>query len=171
MYSFNIIENGIAYTVYFFAAFSGHFQPFTPVEPLEFNEIHRGLIKYDSTPYVQGWYKETDAGPQLSKLIKYRLMGVPFNGKFQLQTTPGVYYRRLEKIDGHWQANENITPEEVLKQSHYLRYVVNKDGNVENSLHVYSMIWDSYTYTYNSNGTLKKTDTTVNPTPTEIPDL
>ena len=171
MCSVNIIENGIADTVYFFAAFSGHFQPFTPVEPLEFNEIHRGLVKYVSTPYVQGWYQRTSSGPRLEKLVKVQLIRAPFTGEFEMQIKPGVYYRQLEKIDEHWQAKEAITPEVVLKQSHYLRYIINKDGQLESAFHVYSVIWDSYGYTYNPNGTLKKTDIKASSPPEVIPDL
>lgn len=171
MYSFNIVEAGITYTVYFFATFTGHFHPFTPSDPLEFNEIFQPLVKYDSSSYYQGWYRETPSGPRLDKLIKYRLMRTPFKGEFELSAMPGVYYRRLEKVESEWLAREIISPEIVLKQTHYLRYSINDDGKLENAYHVYSMVWDSYFYTYHDNGTLKDTEITVNDTPDEIPDL
>lgn len=171
MYSLNIIENGIAHTVYFFAAFTGHFQPYTPVDPLEFNDIHRGLVKYESAPYVQGWYHETPAGPQLYKLVKIALMKVPFKGDFESNKVPGIYYRRLDKQGGKWLAKEIITPEVVLKQDHYLRYVVDSEGNLECAWHVYSTVWDTYRYTYTADGNLKDTNITVNKVPEVIPDL
>jgi hypothetical protein len=171
MYSFNIVEGGIAYTVYFFAAFSGHFQPFTPVEPLEFDDIHSTLTQYKSSPYVQGWYTETANGPRLERLVKYWLMKTDFEGNFDITTTPGIYYRRLEKVDGKWQASAIIEPEVVLKQDHYLRYVINDEGKLESKWHVYSMVLDTYKYSYNPNGTLKSADISGADIPDTIPDL
>ena len=43
MYSFITIENGVKYTVYYFAKFAGATHPFTPTEPLNFEEIHAAL--------------------------------------------------------------------------------------------------------------------------------
>lgn len=171
MYSFNIVEQGIVYTVYFFSTFSGHFQPYTPEHPLEFNDIYRALTQYDAKPYYQGWYTETPKGPRLERLVKYWLMKVDYTGEFEQTAIPGTYYRRMEKVDGKWQAKEIITPDVVLKQEHYLRYVINDEGKLESKWHVFSMIMDSYKYNYNPNGTLKNTDTTVNEIPETIPDL
>lgn len=170
MYNYNVVEGGISYTVYFFATFIGHFQPYTPKDPLEFNEIYQPLIKYDSCPYYQAWYSESPSGPRLDKLIKYWLMREPFTGSFEQTKIPGVYFRRLEKKNGEWPANEVITPEVVLQQSHYLRYVITNEGHLESAYRIYSMVLDSYEYIYNKNGTLEDTNIIRNLVPEKIPD-
>ncbi len=170
MYSFPTMVDGVAYTVYFFATFSGHFHPYTPVDPLEFDEIHIGLDKYDSVPYYQGWYSETETGPRLDRLIKNWLIRKPFNGDFTRSTAPGVYYHRLEKVEGEWLAKELIAPDVVLKQEHYLRYVINNDGDLEYCHHIYSTFKYKYIYTYNKS-ILSNVERISNVVPEDIPDL
>jgi len=171
MYSFMELVGGVKFTIYFFGSFSGHFHPYTPVYPLEFNETHRGIEEYGSTVNYQGWYSDTEQGPRLDRFYKFSLLAKPMQLDFSVSAVPGTYYHRLEKINKKWIAKKEITPEEVLKQKHYLRYVVNKEGKVDSAYHIYSTLMYRYIYTYNENGVLTNVDNESYETPSEIPDL
>jgi len=170
MYSFMELVGGVKFTIYFFGSFSGSFHPYTPTYPLDFNEIYESR-KSNQGPYYQGWYAETKHGPQLGRFIKYWLIRRAFEGEINENEKLGTYYRRLEKENGKWTAKDAITPEIVLKQKHYLRYVVNKEGKVDSAYHIYSTLMYRYIYTYNENGVLTNVDNESYETPSEIPDL
>ncbi len=171
MHSFTDIVDGIKFTIYFFGSFSGHFHPYTPIHPLEFNETHRGIEEYGSTVNYQGWYSDTEDGPRLDRFYKFALLAKPMQPDFIIASRPGVYYHRLEKTNEQWIAKENITPETVLKQKHYLRYIINSEGKLESSFHIYSTLMYRYIYTYNERGALSNVDKAAYETPEEIPDL
>ncbi len=170
MHSFTDIVDGIKFTIYFFGSFSGYFHPYKPTYPLEFNEIFKGR-QSNQGPYYQGWYSDTEDGPRLDRFLKYWLIREPFNIEIKESDMPGVYYHRLEKINGEWVAKEAIVPEVVLKQKHFLLYVVNNDRKIESSYHIYSALMYRYVYTYNERGALSNVDKAAYETPEEIPDL
>lgn len=170
IYSVTMLTNGIKYSVFFFASFSGHFHPFTPIHPLEIDAVHDGLDKHDRVPYYQGWYSDAEKRPRLDRLLKYRLYKAPINIDIKLSNIPGVYYHHIEKIGGVWKIKELLTPEALLKQENYFRYLVNKEGKVEFAYRIYATLMDSYVYTYKKNNALDKVDTTVMDIPEKIPD-
>jgi len=171
MYSFIEIMGSIKFTIYFFGSFSGHIHPFTPVNPLEFDEIHGSIKKHGRAVYYQGWYSEAKEGSRLDRLLKYRLIGQPFNTKFKSADLGGVYYHRLENAGSEWVVKESITPELVLKQKHYLRYVVNNEGELESAYHIYSSPMFKLEYTYSQAGLLINVDDIAYETTDIIPDL
>jgi len=171
MYSFTNIMDGVIYTIYFFGSFSGHLHPFTPVDPLEFDEIHGSITKHGRAVYYQGWYSEAKEGPRLDRLLKHRLTGQPFNTPFKKSDVPGVYYHRLENVVGEWVVKESITPELVLKQNHYLRYIVNNEGGLESAYHIYASPMFKLDYTYSQAGLLTNVDDVSYETTDIIPDL
>ncbi len=153
-YSITVFTSGIKYTVFFFASFSGHFHPWTPIEPLEIDDIHAGLEKYSNVPYYQGWYSDSSNGANLDKLIKYNLYRGPINIDIELCKVPGVYYHRLEKVDGEWKIGVLLTKEMLIEQENYFRYVVNKSGKVEFAYRIYATpVW-RVEYAYKENGAL-----------------
>lgn len=170
IYSVTMFANGIKYTVFFFASFSGHFHPWTPIHPLQIDEVGGGLTKYDQTVYYQGWYSDTSKGPRLDKLLKYMLYKAPIKINIQLSNIPGVYHHRLEKVGGVWKIKEPLTPEMLLKQENYFQYIVNKEGKVEFAYRIYATLMWSYDYTYKSNGALDKAINKGYDTPEKIPD-
>ena len=171
MYSITTIIDGIKYTVCFFASFTGMTHPYTPIDPLELDQIHMGLDKYDDVPYYQGWYSESEKGQRLQRFYKFLLLKSKMELNFNVETVPGVYYHRLEKVNGDWLVNDSILPEEILNQKHYLRYVVNEKGELVLADHIYSSLKASYFYTYSKNGAMKNVDSKAYETPTGIPDL
>ncbi len=171
MYDIATIVDGVKYTIYFFATFSGHFHPFTPVDPLEFDEIHNSIKKYNKAVYYQGWYSETSEGPRLDRLVKYSLISQPYKGEFEYSTVPGVYYHRLEKVNGQWIVKGKIEPDVALKQKRYLRYVINNSSKLESTDHIYASIMYELIYTYNECGVLTNVNDDVFETPTKIPNL
>lgn len=171
MYDITQIVDGIKYTVYFFGSFSSMTHPFTPTHPIEFDEIHGSIEKYNQAVYYQGWYSDAEKGPRLDRFLKYLLLSNSMKLSCKISTKPGVYYHRLEKVNGDWVVKELILPGTVFKQEHYLRYVVNDKGELISSDHIYSSVIDSYIYTYNNQYVLTNVDTKVNDLPIEIPDL
>jgi len=172
MHNVSIALENINYTVYFFGSFSGHTHPFTPIDPLEFDEIGAiGIPKHGSSVYYQGWYSETDKGPRLDRLLKYSLLGVKYENNFDKVSTPGVYYHRIENEKNNWIVKELIKPEAVLNQQHYFRYEINKEGKLESAYHIYSSLMNSYIYSYHSNGLLEKVEKEINRPPSKIPGI
>ena len=171
MYDITQIVDGIKYTIYFFGSFAGMTHPFTPVDPIEFDAIHSPIAKYNQSVYYQGWYTDTKNGPLLDKFIKIKLLGSPMKLNCNVITKPGIYYNRLEKVGDDWFVKEPLSPDALLKENHYLRYVVNKQGELSSADHIYSSITDSYIYTYNKDGVLIDVDTKVYDLPDRIPDL
>lgn len=171
VYSVTAFADGIKYTVYFFGSFSGHFHPWTPIDPLHVDEFSKEISsKHGKSVYYQGWYTDGPKGPRLYKLLKYRLYRGPIKVDIQNTARPGVYYHRIEKVNGVWKIREPLLPEEVVWNENYFRYVVNKNGEIESAYRVYATLMWSYTYTYKSNGALDKAVTNVNDVPETIPD-
>lgn len=171
---YNVIEiiDGIKYTIYFFGSFSGMLHPFTPLDPIKFDEIGaNGFVKYGSTVYVQGWYSETEKGPRLDKLLKYSSIGKIYEGEFEKSNVPGVYYHNLEKNNKEWCVKEALTLQHVFNKDRYLRYIINDEGKLESAYHIYSSLMGSYIYIYNKQGAVVNVDSKAYKTPTEIPDL
>ena len=171
MYNITQIVDGIKYTVYFFGSFSGMTHPFTPTHPIEFDAIHGSIEKYSQAVYYQGWYSDAEKGPRLDRFLKYSLLSNSMKLSCKVSNKSGVYYHRLEKVNGDWVVKELISPNTVFKQEHYLRYVVSDKGELITADHIYSSAMDSYLYTYDDHGVLTNVDTKVYDLPEEIPDL
>ena len=171
MYSFTELVGGVKFTVYFFGTFAGHFQPFTPVDPMEFDAVHGAIEKYGSSVHYRAWYSDTAEGSRLDRLYKYAVLGRRMELEDQISNVPGVYYHRLEKSGAKWQVKELITPEVAINQAHYLRYEINNEGNLHSSHYIYSAMFNSYLYTYKDNGAYDKAEIGGERMPTEIPDL
>lgn len=170
IYSVTTFANGIKYTVFFFAGFAGHFHPWTPTDPLQIDEIHIGIDKYGKTVYCQGWYSDSPRGPRLDKLQKYMLYKAPIKVDIPLSKQPGVYFHRLEKVGGVWKIKEPLTPEALIQQQNYFRYVVNKEGEVEFAYRIHAALMWSVEYKYKENGALDKVIDKAYDTPEKIPD-
>jgi hypothetical protein len=174
IYEITTVDKGVQYTVNFFGSFSGHFQPFMPKYPLTIDEAVSVSEKYNRSVTYQGWYSESKTGPRLDRFIKYRLLGEEYREDFISSTKPGAYYHRLKKEGEKWVVGTAIAPESLvlqLHQLHYLRYVVNNEQKIVAAHHIYSMLMDSYIYTYNSSGVLINTEDSAYEVASEIPDL
>lgn len=156
IYSVEMFANGVKYMVFFFGSFSGHFHPWTPIHPLTIDETHKGLEKYSHAPYYQGWYSDSPKGPRLEKLIKYMMYRDSIKIDIELSNFPGVYYHRIEKIDGVWKIKESLSPELTLQQENYFRYVVNEEGKAEFSYRIYVTPMWSVEYKYKKSGAIDK---------------
>jgi len=171
IYSVIEVVNGIKYTVFFFASFSGHFHPWTPINPLHIDEVgSKGLVEHGKSVYYQAWYSDTSKGPRLDKLIKYSLYRGPIDVDIKLTNIPGVYYHSIEKVNGAWKIREPLPPEMVVKQNNYFRYVVNKDGGVIFAFRIFATPMWKVEYTYKSNGALEKASNISFEVPDSIPD-
>ena len=171
MYSFEAFVEGVKYTVYFFASFTGMMQPFTPEDPLAADEIYYGVDKYGSTMYVQGWYTQVDASPRLDILKKISLIAEPIELDIELANTPGSYFHRLGKKEGKIIVGAKISALEAIHEKHYLRYVVDSKGCVKNIKHIFSLVEDEYHYKYDKRGKLIDKKTLFHDVPDKIPEF
>ncbi len=172
MYSFETVLEGIKYTVYFFGGFTGIIQPFTPENPITSEEIYKHVVRQNGTVYVQGWYTESKNGPRLDILKKVFLVAEPFELAHLPSKLPGTYYHRLVKgSSGVVGVGEQISALDSVHEKHFLRHVVDKDGELESALHIYNNAWDIYYYKYNEAGGMVDKQIEIKDAPEQIPDL
>ncbi len=171
MYSFETIFEGIKFTVYLFSGFTGIIQPFVPENPITADEIYSYIEKYDGTNYVQGWYINSKTGPRLVRIKKVFLISQNFEIKTPVSRQPGSHYHCLIKGNQGVEIGREITAIEAIHETHYLRYAINQQGELESSLHIYNNAWDIYNYEYNEQGALINRKIEIRKPPAQIPDL
>ncbi len=171
MYSFETVFEGIRYTVYLFAGFTGIIQPFVPEEPITAEEIYRTIDKYQEAIYTQGWYVESKNGPRLDILKKIYLIAEPFEIDDAYSKQAGSHYHCLVKENNRIKIGREITAMEAIHEIHYLRYVVNQKGELVSSLHIYNNAWDINRYKYNEQGRLIDRVVEIKNPPEKIPDF
>ncbi|MCP4494615.1 MAG: hypothetical protein GY820_46040 [Gammaproteobacteria bacterium] len=171
MYSFETVLEGVKYTVYLFTGFTGIIQPFTPENPIMAEEVYRTIDKYQEAVYTQGWYVETKNGPRLDILKKVFLLAEPFEMKDKASKRPGVYFHRLVKCYSEVEIGQAITALESIHEMHFLRYVVDEQGELRSALHVYNNAYDKHTYQYNEAGRMIDRKREIEKEAEKIPDL
>ena len=67
MYSFDCVLEGVKYTVFIFSTFIGHFQPFTPYDPIDLGEAYAP----ERRAFYLAWYSNSDKVKKLYFLEKY----------------------------------------------------------------------------------------------------
>lgn len=157
MYSFETILEGVKYTVYLFASFTGIIQPFTPEYPITAEDIFTGnIVKNSGTNYVQAWYSETRDGPRLDMIKTVHLEAKVFEIEPLPSSSPGTHYYRLYDKGNHVTLGEEMNVMDAVHENNYLRYVVDQEGKLISSLHILIDEYDIHRYKYNERGVLIK---------------
>lgn len=153
---FSYIHNfeGVMYTIYFFAGFSGYNHPWSPSSPLDIYSIHDPEAK----TYYRAWYSEENNTPRLDKLHKYMLISKEIPAPDNIDMSPGIRFRKIQLIDNNWEIGINLKPEEVLNEKHYYLYEVDSNNELVRSVHYFSSILDDIEYSYTHDGAYKDKD-------------
>jgi hypothetical protein len=155
MYSFETIFEGVKYSVYLFASFTGIIQPFMPEDPITAEEIHtENMIENLGTSYVQAWYSETQNEPRLDMIKTVHLGAEAFEVEATLSETPGTHYYRIYKNGGQVGIGEEMNAMDAIHEIEYLRHVIIQDGSLKSSLLIHVEEYDIHRYKYNEQGVL-----------------
>lgn len=161
MYSITSIVEGIKYSVYFFASFSGHFHPFTPVKPLTIDEAYNSK---ERTFYL-AWYSESKEGLRLDFFEKYWLQFDEIDEIDNINKPEGIYYFEVELKEGGYVVGNEISARATIDGHIFYKYIVNKNGKAIESFIVRKKLIDKYIYTYKPSGVLDDTEIILNDIP------
>lgn len=139
--------------VRFFASFSGLSHPWTPTEPLYFDEIH------SRQTYYRAWYSEVRETPRLDRLQKFYILYDELISEESTREANKNCYHSIIKTGNGWRIGEAITAQKALDRTHYAFFSGVK-GHTEHAQHVFATVIEDISYYYNNGGALihKKID-------------